>query len=183
MSIIQTYSEPIDIYVKLVREGQRLWSSNCPDDKSDHLFNFCVTSLSLRDWCIKHLGLTGNDRNLFFNVHSSDRYLKYCSDIANMSKHLTLDAGRTTNIASLDAVQSEVARVLPDGVSISDVISKPSFCLVDIDGSQVDLFYFLFQVLSSWEGIFKKYNLPYFDDHFKAAVFLESHRVYRTPNK
>ena len=104
-------------------------------------------------------------------------------DLRVVSAYLQDSIVNITNIASLDAVQSEVARVLPDGVSLSDVISKPSFCLVDIDGSQVDLFYFLFQVLSSWEGIFKKYNLPYFDDHFKAAVFLESHRVYRTPNK
>jgi hypothetical protein len=179
MSIIQTYEEPIDIYVKLVREGQRLWTSNNIDDKSDHLFNFCVTSLSLRDWCIKHLKLTGKQRSDFLDYHSADKYLKYCGDIANMSKHLTLDAGRATNICSLQSVQTEIARMLPDGAFMPDVITRPSFSILDVDGSETDLFLFLFQVLSSWEKIFKKYKLPYFQEHFKTCVFIENGIVRR----
>lgn len=65
MSVIKEFKFPKDLLEKLAREGERTWKSTNIEDKADHFFNFCVTSLSLRDWCITFLELEGAKKNDF----------------------------------------------------------------------------------------------------------------------
>lgn len=94
MSLISTYTSPSDLFMKLLREGTRTLRASDIANKSDHLFNFCVTSISLRDWCISYLKLTGKDKNDFFEMHSKILALKYCGDIANSSKHFEIQSDK-----------------------------------------------------------------------------------------
>ena len=92
MSFICDFSEPKDMLIKLIREGNRI---NFEDDivnLSDHFFNFSVTAHSLRDWCIKYLTLHGmKDRAQLNKEWESKDFLIVAKDIANSVKHFGVD--------------------------------------------------------------------------------------------
>ena len=90
MSILKEYKEPKDLLEKLLREGERTWKSEDIQEKADHFFNFCVTSLSLRDWCITYLNLDNSEQSKFYEIHSKNEWLNYCASIANLAKHFKL---------------------------------------------------------------------------------------------
>ncbi|MCG9602237.1 hypothetical protein L1D16_15595 [Vibrio sp. Isolate31] len=174
MSIIKEYKLPKDLLEKLGREGERAWKSTNIQDKADHFFNFCVTSLSLRDWCIAYLELEGADKNQFFEKHSQSKWLNYCGSIANASKHFKLLAGRTSSVESVESKVSKLVTLGANGQVIEGAESeRVSFDIQVSEDEAKDLMTVLFHCVAQWEEVFENYGIPKPELNIKAKMFIE----------
>ncbi|WP_419238845.1 hypothetical protein ACN08P_20930 [Photobacterium leiognathi subsp. mandapamensis] len=174
MSVIRTYETPSDLFMKLIREGRRTWCCTQLEDKADHFFNFCITSLSLRDWCIEELKLTGKDKDDFFKLHSSNEWLNYCGSIANSSKHFALKAGRKSAVSSVNNTVDSLVPIFPDGAWHDEVkIERVSFEITTSDGESKGLMLLLFFTCYEWEKIFDQYSIRRPHDNIKVSMFVE----------
>ncbi len=172
MSVISIYNEPSDILFKIIREGRRAWLSEAKGDKCDHFLNFCVTAQSLRDWCIKYLGLSGADSNAFHDDVNLRKYIPECRDIANSSKHF----GLRNSISLVDSAKpcESTFHVLSNmGTTASE--KRSDIKLMLSSGEEVDLFIFLHSVVSEWIEILKSRGIP-FDPTLKPEVMFVEFR-------
>ncbi|EJF7199153.1 hypothetical protein V9J80_003590 [Vibrio cholerae] len=174
MSIIQEYKLPKDMLEKLAREGERTWKCRNIQDKADHFFNFCVTSLSLRDWCIAYLELEGKEESQFYDMHSKNKWLNYCGSIANASKHFKLIEGRKSAVKSVDSKISKLVALGVNGQVIEGMESeRVSFDIQVSDTEVEDLMVVLFYCVVQWEEVFKNYNIPAPSFDIKARMLIE----------
>jgi len=174
MSVIEGFKFPKDLLEKLAREGGRAWKSTNVEDKADHFFNFCVTSLSLRDWCITYLELEGVKKNDFYEMHSKNEWLNYCGSIANASKHFKLKEGRNSAVKSVESKVSKLVTLGPDGKEIEGLSTeRASFDIEVLDGEVKDLLTILFYCVNQWEDVFKEHNIPSPDLNLKMNMFIE----------
>jgi hypothetical protein len=82
--------EPSDLLNKLLREQHRAFHANHADHVADHLYNFCITALALRDHVFVALDYNA-DKKAAFHVRWRDDVVRIaCSEIANTSKHAEL---------------------------------------------------------------------------------------------
>ncbi|MCZ4311637.1 hypothetical protein [Vibrio atlanticus] len=175
MSVIKFYSSPSDLLEKLAREGGRTWKSEDINDKADHFFNFCITSLSLRDWCIEFLSLSGKNKNDFFEMHAGNQWLKDCGSIANSSKHFALEVGRKSSVEKVENKTSELVALGVDGKKIEGSESeRASFNIITAEGEAKDLALVLYYAVTEWEKVFSEYKIPLpKNEFFKAQMFVE----------
>ncbi|ACY34561.1 hypothetical protein [Comamonas thiooxydans] len=174
MSVITAYKEPQDVFFKLLREGRRTWLAQDEKDKCDHFFNFCVTAHSLRDWCIKYLGLSGLDANLFHTEINSLNYLPECRDIANSSKHFGLDS-KSSLVISAETKDSEFVPLTLNGKSDE----KKKIIRTDIsinlsNQKQIELFGFLHHVANNWISVLNKKGIPIDSSLHTMYMFIEN---------
>ena len=88
MRLVAGFVSATDLYEKLKRDRDRLRSQVTPDA----FFDFVVTAYSIFDWVDKDQSLPQAARTEARNrVPYSDQVLKVCRDLANSSKHFTLD--------------------------------------------------------------------------------------------
>jgi len=159
--MLSFYKEPIDLFNKLVREARRTWQSNEILDKNDHFLNFCITSLSLRDWCGKYLNLSKPDTTRFQQLHSGNKYLNLIGNIANTSKHYTLDVGRKNIFSDIATTNQEFVAMDLDGTIINNDTIQKNNLIVKLDGGiEENLFVIIIQSYDEWETIFNEYNIP-----------------------
>ena len=59
--VIPVFQCQRDIALKLFREAGRAWNASTLEEMGDHLFNFCVTNSSLRDWILQSKGEKGDE--------------------------------------------------------------------------------------------------------------------------
>lgn len=173
MSAIREFKDPCDMYDKLIREGKRCWFSRDPKGVADHFFNFCITSLSLRDWCIKFKGYDGPKRDEFYKAHSSDKWLDYCGSIANMSKHFSLCENRTSSVQSVVPTKTRIVGLNIDGSLYSGVDhEKDSLIVITSDNDQKDLMDILYWTCESWCEMFDTFKVGDIDRNKIALMFL-----------
>lgn len=174
MTVITTYKEPIDLYKKLVREGGRVWRTESIEDKSDHFFNFCVTSLSIRDWCIKYLNLDSVDTNKFYKIHSDSTWLNYCACIANQSKHFALKPDRKSSVHAVSDTYDTLIPIFPDGKWHEELsFERHSLEILTDTDLPINLMKFLISTCFEWENLFKTYNIECPNEYFKQTMFIE----------
>ncbi|PSU84936.1 hypothetical protein CTM93_05940 [Photobacterium phosphoreum] len=171
MSIITSYQEPKDILIKLAREGRRTWLANSNEDVADHLFNFCITAHSLRDWCIKYTNANASEFHEFCNKYE---HIKWCRDIANSSKHFGLDHGKGSTVTSVSDSVDTLITLLPTGEYAPELThERKSITIEKSNGEREGLMMFLFLTFSNWEEIFDQYNIPRAPDSIKTEMFVE----------
>ena len=170
MSVISFYQEPKDLFLKLAREGRRAWITDSKEDSADHLFNYCITAHSLRDWCIKYLSIPKNE---FHEVCNNYERLQWCRDIANSSKHFGLGTEKTSTVSKVNEIKDELVTITPDGQYSSNTQSRDSFIIEKPNGENELLMMFLFYSFSNWEEIFDKYQIPRYPDSLKTEMFIE----------
>ncbi|MHB8138001.1 MAG: hypothetical protein ACYDGO_06375 [Smithellaceae bacterium] len=91
MTIRPTLSKPSDVLSKLKRERWRINQSEDIIDRSDHIYNFCITSNSIKDYIFEHLQITSKEeKNIYHNEWNKHSYLVSCHEISNVVKHYTL---------------------------------------------------------------------------------------------
>jgi hypothetical protein len=174
MSVIKFYSSPCDLLEKLSREGERTWKARDLNEKADHFFNFCITSLSLRDWCIDFLSLSGKAKQQFFNMHASNDWLKYCGSIANSSKHFALQEGRKSSVDKVESKMSNLVALGVDGKKIEGYESeRVSFDVIPNEGEPKDLMLILFYAVSEWKKVFEENDIPLPKSGFDTHMFVE----------
>ena len=160
MSTISTYKEPQDLIFKLLREGRRTWLASDPQDKCDHFFNYCVTAHALRDWSIKYLQLSGADKEKFHIEMNSIQYFAECRDIANSSKHFGLDS-KASSVSTIFPTESVFIAITGEQNSAPfEKVKRQDISISLSDGSNADLFGFLYHTANNWIEILKRKHIP-----------------------
>lgn len=91
MTIRPTLSRPSDLLSKLKRERRRILHSDDITDRTDHIYNFCITSNSIRDYIFEHLQITSEkEKSIYYDEWNKHSYLVSCHEISNVVKHYTL---------------------------------------------------------------------------------------------
>lgn len=147
--LIPVFKTPRDIALKLFREAGRAW--NAPDLQSmgDHLFNFCVTNSSLRDWLLQSKGITGD--NAFYKSWRAKAggLFGECADIANASKHLVVKKTEVT------AGTENLVGLGPNGVIAGSEQTRDTFTILLSTGVTIDLLFFVHKICTEWEKEFR----------------------------
>lgn len=170
-----TLKDPIDLLHKLEREKYRAFHSQNPLHKADHLYNFCVTALSARDFLFESLGWNDNQKKQFFKTWNQEAACVACSEIANSSKHCYL-RGRNTHCVKTPKTKS----VTPGVSSIVDIYEGadgslyteyrgdyPDFDIVLSDGSIVQVYEFTESIIRFYRQLFIHHGIPCLEQSFE----------------
>jgi hypothetical protein len=174
MSLIDGLNSPVDLLMKLFREGRRaVANQDSQIDLLDHFYNFSVIAHSLQDWCIDYLKL---DRKLQKQMWDAEKSLCVAKDIANSSKHFKITM-YTPDVVSTKRDLTEFAAIVfsPFDVSDEGVVAgkymKNSF-VIHIDGAEVDLYDFMMDVLRYWLKFFDDKSIARNGDLNEALIFV-----------
>ncbi|MCH5554107.1 hypothetical protein ACQJ22_09675 [Pseudomonas fragariae (ex Marin et al. 2024)] len=147
--VIPVFQCPRDIALKLFREAGRAWNASTLEEMGDHLFNFCVTNSSLRDWILQSKGEKGDAA--FHNAWraKADGLFGECADIANASKHLVVKP------VSVGVGNQKLSALGPNGVIKGLEKERKAFSIVRSGGEDIDLLMFFFKICRAWEELFE----------------------------
>jgi hypothetical protein len=150
--MIPVYQSPRDIALKLFREASRTWGADTPLNMADHLYNFCVTNSSLRDWVSKVEGVPNGDHAFNSTWRAmADGLFGECADIANAGKHfLVKTSGR------IAPVEETLVALGPNGPVEGSEMVRESYELVLQDGRTYDLLMFIHLTCKAWEKYFEE---------------------------
>lgn len=148
--VIPVFQCSRDIALKLFREAGRAWNADTLEEMGDHLFNFCVTNSSLRDWILQSKGEKGDAA-----FHSSWRakaggLFGECADIANASKHLVVKS------VSVGVGNQKLSALGPEGVIDGLEKVRSALSIVRSSGEDIDLLMFFFKICRAWEDYFNE---------------------------
>lgn len=162
MTLLYEYKVPKDLLAKLVRDGRKAHlCSTSAEEFCDNLFDFCITAHAIRDWCIKSLSLSGSAIQTFHDRCNKSNYLQYCRDIANTTKHFSLDEKKTSSVSEVTEYNSEVVSITTTGDIIEGSASLSQSALVYVaDGNPVEAFRLLIGTVQEWNRIFTEYGIP-----------------------
>lgn len=91
MTLRPTLSKPSDLLSKLKRERKRIIHSTNILDRSDHIYNFCITSNSIKDYIFEYLSITSKkERDIYHDEWNEHSILVSCREISNTVKHYIL---------------------------------------------------------------------------------------------
>jgi hypothetical protein len=148
--MIPIYRMPRDIALKLFREAGRTWKATDLESMADHLFNFCVTNSSLRDWVMQTKQIAKRDHAFHSSWRAmADGLFGDCADIANASKHLLVLE------TQIDPSQEAVVAIGLNGQPIAGSMKmKDVYQIRRPGGELVDLTMFFFKTCRAWEDYF-----------------------------
>jgi hypothetical protein len=164
--MIEFYKNTTGLYNKAIREARRAYLTKNHADCNDHVFNFCVTIHSLRDWSIKEFSLNKGD---FHSRCNKIDHLRWCRDIANGSKHLELDDPDKGSIDSVESTLDGRVTLDPYGV-IGELSNHPSVTINIKNEGGTDLLMFLFKSLECWNNILKDLGVSGNDEFAHFAI-------------
>lgn len=166
---------PADLLEKAQRDLERFRNSHDvgSNDQVDHAFNCAVTTWHVGDWIwqayqneCRRRGWSniGDFRKWFFDKQYGE-CLKYCSDLANGSKHMTLNKNRS-NIETHTS-QNGIPEWWWEQVAASS--KTGSFCMsiteqrdvlfvVDADGKRMRVSQILELSIEIWEGVIAEFE-------------------------
>lgn len=156
-----TLKDPIDLLHKLERERYRAFHSQNPLHKADHLYNFCVTALSARDYLFESLGWNDSQKEQFSKTWNQKAVCVACSEIANSSKHCYIRDRKTQCIKNpkTKSVTSGVSSIVDiyearDGsLHTEQKDDNPDFDIVLADGSIVQVYEFTESIIRFWRQL------------------------------
>ncbi|MBI9092451.1 MAG: hypothetical protein JEZ12_24810 [Desulfobacterium sp.] len=176
MSVLYEYNHPKDLLAKVVRDARRVHFSKSPENACDHLFNFCVTAHSLRDWCMKYLDIEPKtpEANKFHTACNTNDNLRYCRDIANSSKHFGLDKGKKSTVDEVNEKKSNNTAITLDGHILEDFdMESISAEIVLASGESKSAFMFLTGTVRAWIALFDKYSIERDDRSNPAQIVID----------
>lgn len=172
MSFINGITQPKDVLLKLVREGNRINFEGNQIDLADHFFNFSVTAHSLRDWCIKYTSQEKYKKQLH-EKWNQEQCLLIARDIANSVKHFTIDRYTPDLSGSLVSSTQGIAfysreNILEKMEAVqqsteyrdSQTETSPSFIITFTNGDTENLTDYAFNTIKYWEKYFDDNHIP-----------------------
>ena len=152
MTLTSGLKTPRDMLSKLHRERTRLDEEVNPDN----LFNFVVTGYHIKDWIKNDPSVPQAAKDDLASIRSNP-FLGACRDVANASKHFTLDKGYKGQVAAKTSATS--------GWGIGGYGKGPygvgeySIVVVLTDGQRFDARELAQGVIGLWEAFFAKHSL------------------------
>ena len=172
--MIPVFYEPRHVLEKTLRECRKLLSETDDLLVADHLFNFCITCHSLRDWVLKHRQITSKGAKKSENTTwDEEASLKIAKDIANSSKHFGVSLYQPT-VSAVDPGTRNQLQVYPhqnaeevieayqagEAWALSQVERKPSYTVELDDGTQKTLTDLATESIRYWLSYFDTYGIP-----------------------
>jgi hypothetical protein len=163
MSQIKCFTKPGDILAKVVREGRRVNFASNDFELSDSIFNFCITSHSMRDWCIKELGWDSDrlKKQSFHDACNKFEYLKYARDIANGLKHFGLDKGKISTVRGVENDVGEFSYVDAQGSILGKIEDQPVANIVLPNGTNISTLTLVITIINNLKELMNNYQLAY----------------------
>lgn len=167
-NLLPTLSSPWDMMSKLARENSRANNNNELVLIADHFYNFCVTSLSLRDHVLEQLSLTAKkDRERKLKDWRISSEVAAAHDIANSFKHFCLRDFRTMKPKATVAqavvsapTKREYCSANRDGSVKKTLVDSIRVTVVTEDG-EYGLWEFMSRVRFFWESVLDAEGIPY----------------------
>jgi hypothetical protein len=167
MNLTPTLTSPVDVFEKLVREGSRSVQTINQLAQSDYFYNFCITSLSLRDHMYEYKEVFKNKNNKeiqnkkkkCMEKWGKPNYVKAADDIANGMKHFVLRNPRTYEKRELETrrVIDEPATLTFIGVDGTRKSYDTRSFEVQLDnGEKFGMFEFITSILMYWQNVLLK---------------------------
>jgi hypothetical protein len=168
MTLTPTLVSPADVMAKLAREHARAVNGHESAVIADHLYNFCITSLAVRDHVSEHLGLIGDEqRRARWNAWKPPKEVLVAHAIGNSCKHLVLRDRRSGQVrTTIDSqiaarpTRRHYASVNDDGTPRRWQVPSVAFVIV-IEGMEYDLWAFMSAVREFWDRVFEGESIPY----------------------
>jgi len=156
MSLTPTLSTPGDVMAKLAREHTRAFNSLDVVNASDHLYNFCVTSLAVCDFLLEHLNITTNkDKKRKIESWELPPRVIAAHDIGNSSKHCVIRYNTEkiqAKSVNVDSGFRELISLNPDGSVNQEKLESVVFTIITND-TEYDLWDFMSSVRDFWEEL------------------------------
>jgi hypothetical protein len=153
---------------KALREQYRALHEADAGHKADHLYNFCITAHSLRDFLLERLGkVMPVDQQPFNDRWSKEPVLRAIGDNANSAKHLQL-RDRTTRLPKMPKTKAvRAGRTTHVNVFVSDAGEvklvkdrRVRTYYVTIDGGrELELSAFIDEAIKYWRSELKSHGM------------------------
>jgi hypothetical protein len=158
MALTYGLKSPRDLLEKLKRDAKLL----VQDITSDKFFNFVVTGYSIIDWVRNDASISQSAKSAVNNLYN-DPWIKVCGDLANASKHFTLDK-RKPITASAESHKGEQQTTkwgsYPWGVTPHTHIEQAEYIQIDLeDGSSLSCLELVKKVVETWDNFFRTHQL------------------------
>jgi hypothetical protein len=137
------------LYEKLQRDAKALKE----EVNSDRFFNFVVTGYSLIDW-VKKIRQFHKQLKLPLKIFTDDQWIKTCRDLANASKHFTLNYPPITSSATSEQGFG-VGRFGLGGFGLGEERIEVKLT----DGSSFDCFELVDGVMNTWKDFFSSHGI------------------------
>ena len=143
------------LYEKLQRDAEALEE----EVNSDRFFNFVVTGYSLIDWVKKDPSVPQKvqtaAKNIYKDInHDQWKWIKRCRDLANASKHFTLNYPPITSSATSEQGFGQ-GRYGRGGFGLGE----ESIEVTLTDGSNFDCLELVEGVMKTWNDFFSLYGI------------------------
>ena len=168
MTLTPTIASPSDLLCKLAREQYRAFHEPHPVHKADHLYNFCVTALAIKDYIFEYFGITDHSPKApYYDVWTKIPELVAATEIANSSKHLVLrDKKQNLKSPKTKSVVNARSTVVDVYIDKNTNIHTMKNVVADYeivleDGKILQLWEFTNAILHYWQDYFKNNLIPY----------------------
>jgi hypothetical protein len=138
------------LYEKLQRDAEALEK----EVNSDRFFNFVVTGYSLIDWVKKDPSVPQTAQNDVKDIYD-DQSIKTCRDIANASKHFTLDYSNPTTSSVTSEQGFGVGGFGRGGFGLGEERIEVTLT----DGSSFDCLELVDGVMNTWKDFFYSHGI------------------------
>ena len=150
MALTYGLSSARSLYEKLQRDAEALEE----EVNSDRFFNFFVTGYSLIDWVKKDPSVPQTAQTAVNDIRD-DQWIKTCRDIANASKHFTLNYSNPTTSSVTSEQGLGVGRYGLGGFGLGE--ERINVTLTD--GSSFDCLKLVDGVMNTWKNFFSLYGI------------------------
>jgi len=152
MALTSGFKTPRDMLAKLHREHDRLAAEVTPDN----LFNLVVTAYHIVDWIKNDPAVPQPAKDDLASMRANT-YLAVCRDVANASKHFTLDKNYKNQVT---AKTSAISGYGVGGYGKGPYgVGEYSIVVVLTDGQRFDSHELADGVLQAWDAFFSKHGL------------------------
>ena len=152
MALTSGLKTPRDMLAKLHRERERLAAEVSPDN----LFNLVVTAYHIVDWIKNDPAVPQPAKDDLASMRANT-YVAVCRDVANASKHFTLDENyRKQVMAKTSAISGYGVGGYGKGAY---GVGEHSIVVVLTDGQRFDSRELAYGVVQAWDAFFTKHSL------------------------
>lgn len=155
-------STPLQALHKLEREMHRAFHHGNYVHKADHLYNFCVTALSLKDALLTHAEIADHATRKRLHLEwATITSLRAATEIANTSKHFELRKAPATK--GVTPTRSTITLMLLDEECnfVPHPELAPDYTVTLQDGIEIGLYEFTREIIEFWRQELDKYGIAY----------------------
>lgn len=167
MSLTPTLATPSDVLCKLHREQYRTFHSKHLTHKADHLYNFCITALAVKDFIFEYFHIVDDkEKQSYYDEWNKSPELIAATEIANTSKHCVLrDKNKKIRGAKTRAINKSTSEVINvyenrEGKIFTEKKDKLDYEIQLENGNTLKAWEFTMSVVDYWQKYFQKHSIP-----------------------